>query len=184
MIAGFRRKLPDRLIIMGHWLKRLENRAIGVRQGPGVRVSPTVRLFQPAKIELGENCGIAAYTVLWGAGGIRIGADTLISTHCAIVSLTHDIEAAVHGKTFAATTVRKPVSIGCNVWLGAHVTVMPGVSIGDGAVIGAGSVVTRDIPPGVVAVGSPARVTRPVPGALGDAAQGRVEPSGLAGHAA
>lgn len=56
--------------------------------------------------------------------------------------------------------VAKPVSIGCNVWLGEQVCIMPGVKIGDGAVIGAGSVVTRDIPPGCVAVGNPAKVIR------------------------
>ena len=55
-----------------------------------------------------------------------------------------------------------PVVIGRNVWLGANVTVLPGVTIGDDSVIGAGSVVTRDIPVGVVAVGSPARVVRAI----------------------
>ncbi len=48
------------------------------------------------------------------------------------------------------------------MWFGGNVTVLPGVTIGDGAVIGAGSVVTRDIPPGVVAAGNPCRVLRPV----------------------
>ena len=52
--------------------------------------------------------------------------------------------------------------IGRNVWLGAGALVMPGVSIGDNSVIGAGSVVTRDIPANVVAVGNPCRVLRPI----------------------
>jgi acetyltransferase-like isoleucine patch superfamily enzyme len=50
--------------------------------------------------------------------------------------------------------------IGSNVWLGAAAVVLPGVSVGDDSIIGAGSVVTRDIPSGVVAVGSPCRVVR------------------------
>lgn len=53
-----------------------------------------------------------------------------------------------------------PIRIGRGCWLGAGVLVMPGVSIGDGSVIGAGSVVTRDIPPGSLAVGNPCRVVR------------------------
>ena len=55
-----------------------------------------------------------------------------------------------------------PVHIGSNCWLGAGVIVMPGVTIGDNTVIGAGSIVTRDIPSNVVAVGNPCRVMRPV----------------------
>ena len=55
-----------------------------------------------------------------------------------------------------------PVHVGKNCWLGAGVIVMPGVSIGDGSVIGAGSVVTKDIPAGVVAYGNPCRVARQI----------------------
>ncbi len=54
----------------------------------------------------------------------------------------------------------RPITIGNNVWLGGGVIVLPGVSIGDDSVIGAGSVVTKDVPAGVVTVGSPARVVR------------------------
>ena len=55
-----------------------------------------------------------------------------------------------------------PVTIGNGVWIGANVMVMPGVTIGENSVIGAGSVVTKDIPADVVAVGSPCRVLRPI----------------------
>ena len=55
-----------------------------------------------------------------------------------------------------------PIHIGRNCWLGAGVIVLPGVTIGDNSVIGAGSVVTRDIPANVVAVGNPCRVMRPI----------------------
>ncbi|GMA34499.1 hypothetical protein GCM10025876_07030 [Demequina litorisediminis] len=56
----------------------------------------------------------------------------------------------------------QPIVIEDNVWLGGGVIVCPGVTIGKDSVVGAGSVVTKDIPPGVVAVGNPARVIRPV----------------------
>ena len=52
------------------------------------------------------------------------------------------------------------IKIGNNVWIGANVTILPGVTIGDNTVIGAGSVVNRDIPSGVVAVGNPCRVIK------------------------
>ena len=55
-----------------------------------------------------------------------------------------------------------PIHIGKNCWLGAGVIVMPGVTIGDNTVIGAGSIVTKDIPSGVVAVGNPCKVLRKI----------------------
>ena len=55
-----------------------------------------------------------------------------------------------------------PIHIGRNCWLGAGVIVLPGVSIGDNSVIGAGSIVTKDIPSNVVALGNPCRVLRPI----------------------
>ena len=55
-----------------------------------------------------------------------------------------------------------PITVGDNVWFGASVTVLPGVTIGSNTVIGAGSVVNRDIPSGVVAVGNPCRVLRTI----------------------
>ncbi len=55
-----------------------------------------------------------------------------------------------------------PVTIGRNCWLGANVVVLPGVTIGDNVVVGAGSVVTKDLPDNVVAVGNPCKVLRPV----------------------
>lgn len=58
--------------------------------------------------------------------------------------------------------IAKPITVGNNVWIGAHSTVLAGVTIGDNAVIGAGSVVTRDIPANVVAVGVPCRVMREI----------------------
>ena len=56
----------------------------------------------------------------------------------------------------------KPVTIGDNVWIGAGVTILPGVTIGERAVIGAGSVVTHDIPAGVLAFGNPCKVVRDI----------------------
>ncbi|MDX8337046.1 sugar O-acetyltransferase [Candidatus Cetobacterium colombiensis] len=55
-----------------------------------------------------------------------------------------------------------PIKVGNNVWIGAGVTVLPGVTIGDNVIIGAGSVVTRDIPAGVIAVGNPCRILRKI----------------------
>lgn len=88
---------------------------------------------------------------------IKIGADTFIGPNCGLYTAIHPINAKerIEGKEWA-----KPITIGKGVWLGGNVTVLPGVKIGDRAVIGAGSVVTKDIPSDVVAVGNPCKVIR------------------------
>ena len=150
------RRLPNLLIKFGHIVGAYKLRLLGGRLGADALIYPSARIYQPAKVVIGSRSSVGDFSVLWGGGGITIGNDTMISTHCAIVSLSHDVNAATLGKLYNETTIRNPICIGSNVWIGAHVTVLPGVTIGDNAVVGAGSVVTRDIPPGVIARGVPA----------------------------
>lgn len=90
---------------------------------------------------------------------VTIGANAMIGPGCTFVTASHAIDPT---ERMMGLFDNKPITVGDNVWLGANVTVLPGVSIGDGAVVGAGSVVTKDIPAGVIAVGSPCKVLRPI----------------------
>jgi len=90
---------------------------------------------------------------------IYVGDGTMIGPNVVIATAGHPILPELRAKGFQYNA---PVHIGKSCWLGAGVLVMPGVSIGDGSVIGAGSVVTKDIPAGVVAMGNPCRVFRPI----------------------
>ena len=90
---------------------------------------------------------------------IYVGDYTMIGPNVTLVTAAHPIAPELRQK---GLQYNLPVRIGRNCWLGAGVVVLPGVSIGDNTVIGAGSVVTRDIPANVVAVGSPCRVPRPI----------------------
>lgn len=90
---------------------------------------------------------------------ITLGAGCFIAPGCVLTCAGHSIDAE---QRTAGLLTSAPITLGENVWLGANVTVCPGVTIGAGSVIGAGSTVVRDIPAGVVAVGSPAHVLRPV----------------------
>ena len=83
---------------------------------------------------------------------IYVGDHVMFAPHVTVATAAHPILPALREKEYQYNA---PVHIGRNCWLGAGTVVLPGVSIGDGSVIGAGSVVTRDIPAGVVAVGSP-----------------------------
>lgn len=88
---------------------------------------------------------------------IYVGDYTMIGPNVTIATAGHPVCPELRQ---AGLQYNMPVHIGRNCWLGAGVIVLPGVTIGDNAVIGAGSVVTRDIPSNVVAVGNPCRVMR------------------------
>jgi acetyltransferase-like isoleucine patch superfamily enzyme len=107
----------------------------------------------------GPNVFVGRNTYLGAWKAIRIGSDTLIGAYCYVISGNHQF-------TMPDLPVRmqgyegRPITIGRNVWLGAHVIVLPGVTIGDNTVIGAGSVVTASIPEGEIWAGVPARRIR------------------------
>lgn len=91
---------------------------------------------------------------------ITVGDRALIGPNCNIICTNHALDAEERLK---GGFCDKPVVIGDKTWLGANVTVLPGVTIGEGAVIGAGSVITKDIPPYTVAAGNPCRVIKQIP---------------------
>jgi acetyltransferase-like isoleucine patch superfamily enzyme len=106
---------------------------------------------------LGDRVYVGPYAYLGTANHkLEIGADTMIGAHCYIITENHstlrkDISYARQG------FVGADVKIGKNVWIGCHVTILPGVTIGDNAIIGAGAVVTKEVPSGETWVGVPAR---------------------------
>ena len=103
-------------------------------------------------IEFGGFVYINHNSVFLDCAKIKIGANTIIGPNCGFYTAAHptDAKERLKGLEYA-----KPITIGKEVWIGGNTTIMPGVSIGDRAVIGAGSVVTKNIPPNVVAVGNP-----------------------------
>ncbi len=92
---------------------------------------------------------------------IYVGDETLFGPNVVIATARHPLEAELRRHALQSNA---PVRIGRNCWIGAGVLIMPGVTVGDNTVIGAGSVVTRDLPAGVLAVGNPCRVLRRLDG--------------------
>ena len=90
---------------------------------------------------------------------IYVGDSCMFAPNVIIATAGHPINPELRRKV---AQYNLPVHIGNNVWVGAGAIIMPGVTIGDNSVIGAGSVVTRDIPANVVAVGNPCRILRPI----------------------
>lgn len=106
------------------------------------------------------NCIYANYNLtLVDDTHIYVGDNTMFGPNVTIATAGHPIAPELRGR---GLQYNLPVHIGKNCWLGAGVIVLPGVTIGDNVVVGAGSVVTKDLPDNVVAVGNPCKVLRPV----------------------
>lgn len=110
-------------------------------------------------IEIGENFYANHNCTILDGARVKFGSNVFIAPGCVFSTAGHplDTEQRNLGLEYAY-----PITVGDNVWFGAHVTVLPGVTIGSDCVIGAGSIVTRDIPSGVIAVGNPCRVLRKI----------------------
>ena len=112
-----------------------------------------------ANIFVGENFYANVNCTILDVCEVHIGDRVLLPPGVLIHTAARRVALAPR---VAGVEFGKPVRIGNNVWIGGSVVICPGVTIGDNSVIGAGSVVTRDIPAGVVAVGNPCRVLRPM----------------------
>lgn len=110
-------------------------------------------------IEIGENFFANHNLVILDGAKVTIGDNVFVGPNCCFSTAGHPIdkEQRNEGLEFAY-----PITIGDNVWIGANVVMLPNVKIGNNSVIGAGSVVTHDIPPDVIAVGNPCKVSRKI----------------------
>lgn len=106
-------------------------------------------------IHVGENAFINMGCTMQDQGGIYLGDNVFLGHHATIVTLNHDFDPEKRAELHP-----RPVHIGDNAWLGANVTVLPGVTIGAGAVVAAGAVVTKDVPENAVVAGVPAKVVK------------------------
>ncbi|AIF52989.1 sugar O-acetyltransferase [Pelosinus sp. UFO1] len=110
-------------------------------------------------VEIGENFYANHNCIILDGAKVTFGDNVFIAPNCGFYTAGHplDSEQRNQGLEYAY-----PIIIGSNVWIGAHVAVLPGVTIGDNVVIGAGSVVNKDIPSGVIAAGNPCKVIRKI----------------------
>ena len=113
-------------------------------------------------IEVGENFYTNHNCVILDGAKVVFGDNVFIAPNCTFSTAGHPLDAEQRNR---GPEYAYPITVGDNVWFGASVTVLPGVTIGSNTVIGAGSVVNRDIPAGVIAVGTPCRVLREITGA-------------------
>ena len=112
-----------------------------------------------SNVRIGQRCFINANAVFLDPAPITVGNDVQIGPAVQLLTATHPLDA---GERASGWESARPISIGDGAWLGGGVIVGPGVTVGARTVVGAGSVVIRDLPPDVLAVGNPARIVRPL----------------------
>lgn len=122
-------------------------------------VTPGVTLQRSYGISAGKRLVVNKGTIIDGKGGVRMGDNVLIGPYVVIASTAHSYDAP-EIPIVMQTEKKAEVVIGNDVWIGAHVVILPGIHIGDRVIIGAGAVVTQDIESHSVALGIPARKVR------------------------
>lgn len=134
-------------------------RAYFAEVGEDVWIEPPFHANWGCSTHWGDHSYANFNLTLVDDGEIFIGERTMIGPNVTLVTTGHPVRPDLRER---AAQFSEPIRIGRNVWIGANVTVLPGVSIGDNSVIGACSLVTKDVPADSVAFGTPCRVVRPI----------------------
>lgn len=127
--------------------------------GERVYMEPDFRCEFGKNITIGNDVYINFGCTILDCAQVTIGDNTLIGPNVSMYSANHSLDAQ---ERITGGLIPKEIHVGNRVWIGGNTTILAGVTIGDESVIGAGSVVTRDIPSGVVAAGNPCRVLRKI----------------------
>jgi acetyltransferase-like isoleucine patch superfamily enzyme len=140
--------------VVGRWVQIVNSANVRIGDHCLFQDGVYMRAGNQGYITIHDRAALNSFSKLFGHGGIEIGEEAQIGPGTVITTTDHDY----YDENL--TTEFKKVTIGRRVWIGANVTILPGVTIGEYSVIGAGAVVNKDIPPRSVAVGVPARVIK------------------------
>lgn len=129
------------------------------KAGKVVHIMPPFHCDYGYNIEVGENFFANYNFTVLDVGPVRIGDNAQIAPNVSIYTAGHPVHPDSRNSGYEYGI---GITIGDNVWIGGNACILPGVTIGNNVVIGAGSVVTRDLPDNVIAVGNPCRVVRQI----------------------
>jgi maltose O-acetyltransferase len=124
--------------------------------GPGLNLHARVSFGSGRQIHASNNVGIGQGTVFNGRGDVFLGPHLTMGPRCTFITGDHEVRS--RRPLREQESFQRPIRVGEDVYLGAHVILLPGVTIGDGAVVGAGSVVSRDVEPYTIVAGNPIKV--------------------------
>lgn len=134
--------------------RRMLLRAFGARVGRGAHIYPTVRITMPWNLAIGEDAAVGDRAILYALGPITLGARATVSQGAHLCAGTHDIADT------ARPLLTPPIVIESDAWVCADAFVGPNVVIGSGAIVGARGVAVKNVAPGTIVAGNPARLVR------------------------
>ena len=134
--------------------RRFLLRCFGAKIGRSVHVYPSATIYFPWNLEAGDESAIGEQAFIYNLGPVTLGPRVTISHRAHICAGTHDYTKPDF------PLLRPPISIGAEAWICADAFVGPGVTIGQGAIVGARAVAMKDVQPGSIVIGNPARETK------------------------
>jgi putative colanic acid biosynthesis acetyltransferase WcaF len=129
-------------------------RAFGARLGKNVRIRRSVHIEIPWNLSVGDDTSVGDRAILYCLGPVSIGQLVTISQYAHLCAGTHDYRSPL------MTLVRSPITIGDEAWIGADAFVGPGVTVGRRAILGARASAFKNIEPGIIAGGNPAKMIK------------------------
>ena len=129
-------------------------RAFGANIHSQALICSGVKIWFPHNLQIGQATTIGRKVEIYNYSPVIIGSNTVVSQYSYICTASHDYSSPY------MTFYSSPIHISSNVWIAASTMLCPGVSIGDGCVVGARSLVTSNLPPWTICVGSPAKVLK------------------------
>lgn len=160
---GFARHLPESFRFqplgnLSRWVRGLICKNIFRSMGRDVNIERGAFFGSGADVEIGDCSGMGINCQL--PANVRIGSNVMMGPDVLAIGQSHKFDSIETPMRLQGDMPPYPVTIEDDVWIGARVIILPGVTVCKGAIIGAGAVVTRDVPPYAICVGNPARVVR------------------------
>ena len=151
-----------RFPVQGNVLEALDDGRLQIGDNTLLEPMCWITISDGARVRIGAGTFLNIGTMIAATHEVTVGDHVMFANHCFVGDANHRFDNPDIPITWQGFQSSGPVHIGSNCWFGANCVVTSGVTIGDRCVIGANSVVTHDLPPGVIAVGSPARVLKEI----------------------
>jgi acetyltransferase-like isoleucine patch superfamily enzyme len=143
--------------VEGELLEALDEGRLTIGEGTLLEPGCWLTLAPEARIEIGAGCFLNRNTMIAAYDRVTVGDHTMFANGCFVGDSSHRFDDVERPITWQGFTSKGPVAIGSNCWFGVNCVVASGVTVGERCVVGANSVVNRDLAPGTIAAGAPAK---------------------------
>jgi acetyltransferase-like isoleucine patch superfamily enzyme len=148
--------------VQGNVLEALDDGRLSIGRNTLLEPGCWITIADGGRVTIGEGTFLNLGTMIAAQNEVTIGDHVMFANHCFVSDSSHRFDDRTMPVTWQGFTTKGPTRIGDNCWFGVGCVVTTGVTIGERCVVGANSVITRDLPPGVIAAGAPAKIIREI----------------------